>query len=204
MNRAITTLAHVPNVSKKVAGLLHFLLMLIILGLVLLALPAQAQIHAPPPPVDKFMNSTALGFSYGQQNDRDADFYGASIDYGRLISDGWFVGIGLSWDRETESFVDKPDKQVESFTLQATISYSITDRLSLTTGLGKGFANSDNPQGNMKFAGGDLGTGLALGYALPGFLKNKRDSIGLSLAYEYNLSAKETSVSFDVSFGLSF
>ena len=56
----------------------------------------------------------------------------------------------------------------------------------------------------MRFTSGDLGTGIAVGFATPGLSQFVRDSIGFSIAYEYNITQKETSVSFDVSYGWSF
>jgi hypothetical protein len=73
----------------------------------------------------------------------------------------------------------------------------------LTTGLGKGFADTDNPAGTIQLTNGDLGTGICFGIATPGLPQFERDSLGFSISYEYNIMQKETSLSFDVSFGLS-
>ena len=67
----------------------------------------------------------------------------------------------------------------------------------------KGFANDENSSRSMKFSGGDLSTGIAIGYGLPVFLPTSSYSLGISLAYEYNISGKETSVSADLSLGWS-
>ena len=165
---------------------------------------SQARISAPVRPASDYLNSTSFGLSYGTQNDRDADFWGASIDYSRAVGGPWFAATAVTWDNETESFADKPDKETETFTLVGTISYGVTDWFSVTTGLGKGFADTDNPPREMRFTNGDLGTGIALGFATPGLAQSARGSVSFSIAYEYNITQKETSVSFDVSFGWSF
>lgn len=108
------------------------------------------------------------------------------------------------WDRETEQFAAAPDKEIDSFTAAATISYALTERVSLTTGLGKGFADTNNPSQSMDFTNGDLATGIVIGYSTPGLRRLARDSVVFSLAYEYNIDQNETTVSIDVAFGWSF
>ncbi len=56
----------------------------------------------------------------------------------------------------------------------------------------------------MRFTNGDLATGIVLGLATPGLPRYVRDSIGISVAYEYNFDENETSLSLDVTFGWSF
>ena len=108
------------------------------------------------------------------------------------------------WDRETEYFSDKPNIEVESFTAAGMLSYSVLDCLSASTGVGKGLANTDNSKKEMKFTSGDWATGIFHVLGTPGLPFLERDSIALSLNYEYNLSEDETSVSVDLSFGWSF
>ena len=165
---------------------------------------AWAQVSAPVLPLPGYRNSVSGGISYGVQNDRDADFWGWSLDYGRQLGENWIGAASLTWDRETEQFNDSPDKQVDTFNVIGTISYALSSRISLTTGLAKGIGDTDNPTGSMKFNSGDWGTGIALGYSIPGLPHFIRDSISLSAAYEYNISQRETSVSFDVSIGVSY
>ncbi len=162
---------------------------------------AVAQIATPPRATEAYVNGVGAGLSIGEQVNRDATFWGWSVEYSRYLSDRWTFGTALTWDEETEEFPDKPDAVTATFTAVASISYSVTDRFSLTTGLGKGFANDDNPEGKMKFSNGDLGTGIVAGYAFP--ISNRR-SISASLAYEFNLTQNERSISVDVSYGWSF
>ena len=106
--------------------------------------------------------------------------------------------------RETEEIDTAPNVEVDTFTAAGTISYGLTKRLAITTGLGKGFADTDNPSKSMEFTNGDLSTGIVLGWSTPGLKHFERDSVAFSLAYEYNFTQDETTLSFDVAFGWSF
>ena len=162
---------------------------------------AEAQIKTPPRATPDYVNAAGFGLSYGEISKREADFWGWSLNYSRLLNDLWTAGLSLTWDEETEQFIDRPDKSVRSYTLIGTISYSLTQNFSLTTGLAHGIADDDNATGTMKFKSGNVSTGLSLGYSWP---LNKRNSTSASLAYEYNISENEPSVSVDVSLGWSF
>ena len=164
----------------------------------------HTQFATPPRPQQDYLNAAGFGLSYGAVNERDADFWGWSVEFSRKLRGPWIGAVAVMWDRESEEVPGAPDKEVESFTASATITYSITERFSLTTGLGKGFADTNNPSQSMKFTNGDWVTGIVVGFATSGFQRWDRDSISYSIAYEYNLKNNETSVSFDVAFGWSF
>ena len=170
-------------------------------GTLLVLADAGAQIKMPPRATSDYVNAAGFGLSYGEISDREADFWGWSANYSRLLSDRWTAGLSLTWDEETEQFIDRPDKSVRSYNLIGTISYNLTQNFSLTTGLAQGIADDDNATGTIKFKSGNVSTGLSLGYSWP---LSKRNSIGASLAYEYNISENEPSVSIDVSLGWSF
>ena len=170
------------------------------LGLAMFAV-ADAQISTPPRTTADYVNALGVGLSYGEQNDKDADFWGWSADYSRWLSRRWVLGLTLAWDEETERRIAQPDKVVRSYTVIGQVSYNLTPQFSLTTGLGQEIAADDNASGTMKFKNGDVSTGLALGYT---WLLSTRNSLGMSLAYEYNISESETSISVDVTFGWSF
>ena len=139
----------------------------------------------------------SLGVSYGGMFERNAEFFGITSEYSRRLNK---LPIGLSgslmWDRE-EDFDKK--KVVETFTAAFTGSYLFGSRFSLGTGLGKGFMDTDNPDETYKFTDGDWVTAVFGGYQLP---VSDRFALGLSLSLEYNISAKETSLSVDLAFGL--
>ena len=162
---------------------------------------AEAQISTPPRATTGYVNAVGFGLSYGEQQDRDADFWGWTVDYSRILSNKWTAATSLTWDEETERFANRPDKVVETYTLIGTISYNLTPSFSLTTGLGKGIADDDNADGSMKFKSGDVSTGLSLGYSWP---IGPRNSLAGSFAYEYNISENEPSISIDLALGWSF
>ncbi len=85
----------------------------------------------------------------------------------------------------------------------AVINYSFR-RLTLTTGLSKGFADTDHPDGDWHFVKGDWGTGIIIGTAIPGLLSSQRMSVSFSAGYEYNLTEREPDLSFDVGVGYAF
>jgi hypothetical protein len=140
----------------------------------------------------------SLAGSYGQVFERDAHFFGFSGEYSRRMNK---IPIGIAgslmWDQEKDV---KKDKVVSTFTAAITGSYLINERWSVGTGLGKGFMDTDNADKNYKFTSGDWSTALFFGYQIP---LNLKSSLGVSAAYEYNMSANETSFSIDVSYGFS-
>ena len=165
------------------------------------AMDAAAGLPTPPPANTNYANGLGFGLSYGEQVDRDADFWGWTADSSRYLTSAWTAGLSVTWDEETERFIDRPDKTVRTYALIGTISYNLTPRFSLTTGLAQDIADDDNATGTMKFKSGDISTGLSLGYT---WLFSKRNSIGASLAYEYNISENKTSISIDIAVGWNF
>ena len=165
---------------------------------------AQAHVTSAPRTAPEFQNAVGLALGYGRITDSDATFWGVAVEYSRAVLERWVVGAGLAWDEETERRDDRQARDVRSLSVLGTVSYNLSSRFSLTAGLEKGFADTDNPSGSMQYADGDLGVGFALGFATPGLPQYVQDSIGLSLNYEYNLSEGESSVSLDLVFGWSF
>ncbi|MCA0933400.1 hypothetical protein LCM02_13135 [Lutimonas saemankumensis] len=143
-------------------------------------------------------NLVSLSGSYGEFIERDAWFYGFNGEFSRRLQN---IPIGfagsLMWDQEKDV---KKDKIVSTFTAAITGSYLISDRWSVGTGLGKGFMDTNNPEKKYKWADGDWSTALFFGYQIP---LNLKSSLGISASYEYNMSANETSLSIDISYGLS-
>ena len=170
-------------------------------GTLLVITDAEAQIKTPPRATQDYVNAAGFGLSYGEISKREADFWGWSLNYSRLLNDRWTGGLSLTWDEETEQFIDRPDKSVRTYTLIGTISYNLTQNFSLTTGLAHNIADDDNASGSMKFKSGNVSTGLSLGYSWP---LSERNSISASMAYEYNISENEPSASIDVSLGWNF
>ena len=145
--------------------------------------------------------STGGGPSAGVVLDTDRWFWGVGWDVGYALNEHWSVAGALAYDQETEPRRDLPNKLVNTFTGTATVSYSVTEHFSLTTGLGVGFLDDDNPKQEYRMTGGDLGTGLAVGYVWPWMADR---AFSLSCAYEWSLSDDEASLSFDGGISLSF
>ena len=47
----------------------------------------------------------------------------------------WSVGADLTFDQETENRDQRPNKVVNTFSVEGTVTYYLTERWSLTTGL---------------------------------------------------------------------
>ena len=76
--------------------------------------PATAQVSAPPIPKDVNSNSVGVGISAGTVVERDANFWGFTLDYARRTSDRLVISGSVTWDRETETFTSKPDNTVNT------------------------------------------------------------------------------------------
>jgi hypothetical protein len=157
----------------------------------------QAQLSNNIPRSENQKSALSLSASYGEILDREASFYGFSGEYARRLNNApvGFAG-SLMWDSEKDR---TKNKTVNTFTAAITGSYLVGRRFSIGTGLGKGFMDTDNPEEKYKFTSGDWTTALFGGYQI--LLKN-RSTIGISLSYEYNMSAKENSLSIDLAFGI--
>ena len=164
----------------------------------LFPLVASAQLNANISRDKQKKNFISIAGSYGQVIPRDAWFYGFSGEFSTRL-DNIPIGIAgsLMWDQETDV---KKDKVVSTFTAAVTGSYLFKKHWSVGTGLGKGFMDTDNNEQNYKFTSGDWSTAIFLGYQIP---LNLKSSLGLSASYEYNISAKETSFSLDLSYGFN-
>ena len=173
-------------------------------GLFLVSKPSQAQFRSPAIERDTvFKHSLSIGPSIGAIMERDAWFWGMSAGYAYQLNGPWALSPSLAYDQEMEQKTTG-EGIVNSFTLVGTISYFITQKLSLTTGLAKGFIDDDNRDKVFRLANGDWSTGLALGYNLPDLPFWERGSYGLSVSYEYNITKSEFSLSVDLNIGLSF
>ncbi len=165
---------------------------------------SYSQLTAPIPPKKDYDNSVSAGVSYGFQNNRDAEFYGWTLEYSRSVGNGVIVSGALAWDRESEKLNNQQDKIKDSYTLVGTIGYSLNSFLTVAAGLGKGVADNDNKDNSMKLNNGDNHAGVILGTVIPVFPADSLYSLGLSVAYEYNISQKESNYSFDLGIGRSF
>ena len=164
----------------------------------MVALPAKARVSAGWVIQDRqLVNSVSVAASIGTPYEKDAEFWGLSVDYSRTFSTNWSASASLTYDQETARQTGQPTKVVNSFAAVLLVNYALSRRWSLTTGLSQDIMDDDNPGGDLRSKLGDVGTGLAVGVSLP-------NSVGLSLAWEWNISESEPAVSADISFSWEF
>lgn len=165
----------------------------------------EGQINSPTINIEEgYKSSYGGGASYGINFNRDAYFWGFAVDYSTVIRGRFAFISSLTFDQETENLSKGGLGVVNTFTAVAGVSYLLTDRLTLTTGLGKGFLDDSNDAKKLKFSNGDLGTGLVFGYMFPNLIKNKRYVTLCSVSFEYNISQSEFTNSYDIGVGYSF
>ena len=167
--------------------------------LMMTAPPAKAGISAGWVNQDsQLVNSFSVGASVGWPYEKeDAKFWGLNADYTRTFSTNWSASASLTYDQETSRQTGRPTKVVNSFAAVLLVNFALSPRWSLSTGLSQDFLDDDNMDGELQFKLGDVGTGLAVGVSLP-------NSVGLSLAWEWNISESEPSVSVDISYSWEF
>ena len=171
----------------------------------MLTLPhAFSQMHTPSISIDStFRHSASFGPSYGVMLERPADYWGLSMAYAYKLNGPFVLSPSIAYDQEIDrSNADK--KVVNTFSLLATVSYFVSRRFSLTGGFAKGISDDDNEGKRLQWVNGDWNTGISLGYSLPDFPFWTRDSFIISGSFEYNLTKNEFSVSFDLTFGISW
>jgi hypothetical protein len=166
---------------------------------------ARAQVSAPAINRDvTFHNSVGFAGSVGTPYTRDAYFWGLSADYTRVIAPPWSTTASIAFDQEHDQPQEGPKTVVNTFTIVATVNWSATRWVTLTTGVGKGVLNDDKPAKRLEFTNGDWSTGLAAGISLPDLPFTPRDAFTLSLAWEYNLTKREPILSTDLGGSWSF
>jgi hypothetical protein len=178
------------------------------IGIAVVSLLAASTLSAqivgiPKPSNSQYRNSLGFGASVGPFLGKDSYFWGLAVDYGRFVSGPWSVAASFAFDRETETLEAGGTQKTDSLSAVGLVNYSIS-RFMLTSGLSKGFANTDNTERAMQFASGDWGTGIVAGWALPNLAWAVQDSIAFSVGYEYNLSQKESDITFDVGYAFAF
>jgi hypothetical protein len=168
------------------------------------ASPVLGQIIGiPKPKFPQYRNSIGFGTSVGPFIGRDAYFWGLAVDFGRNLTGPWSVAASFAFDRDIETPTEGGTKRVDALNAVGIVNYSVRS-ITLTTGLSKGFASTENPERSMRFASGDWGTGIVVGWTLPPLPWNVRDSIAVSVGYEYNLSQNEADISFDIGYAIAF
>jgi len=175
--------------------------------LLAVALPWKAAAQVSTPSFSRepgFKQAVSFGASVGSPYLRDAYFWGLTADYTRLIAPSWTVTISLAYDQEHERLANDKRSVVNTLGLVTVVNYNLTTWVAATAGVGKGFLDDDNSTTTLRLTDGDWGAGVAFGLSLPYQPFSGHGSLGLSGAWEYNLTKKEPQVSFDLSFGWSW
>ena len=94
------------------------------------------------------------------------------------------MSLALTYDQERDRPRNRPSKTVNAFAAVGTVDCTLSRLLTVTTGLGLGFLDDDNSDRELRFTRGDLATGIATGFNLPG-------RWGLSVAWEWNVTDQE-------------
>ncbi len=168
----------------------------------LLPLGAKASSYGPGAlPDGPFSYTFGTSASYGLIAERDASFWGASLNYSYALTDEWGLGFSFAYDQETETFANQPRNTINSFTAIITPYYRVNDWLTVSGGVGKGIVDDDNGTGRLQFKDGDWAVGSAVSIDL---FTRDHFSIGLDTSLEYNVTQKEWSISWDLGCSLAF
>ena len=167
-------------------------------------LSGSAQINAPAIRMDStFKNCLNFGPSFGVMLDRNAQYWGLSLGYSRLIKSKWALTPAVAYDQEFD-YTTTEGGIINTFTFMATATYFLNQYWSVTSGLAKGIVDDDNSTKSLLWVNGDISTGLSIGRSIPNFAFWSRDSFAVSSAIEYNFSKQEFSFSIDLVAGLSW
>ena len=172
-------------------GIIAILLVSIASFLCLPGVALAAGVSVAPRPDTSLANSIGAGASVGAISGRDADFWGWTVDYTRLLSPRWSTTVSWAFDRETERRDGQQNSVVDTHTLIWVANYALNDRWSVSSGLAKSLLDDDNPAGSLKWVDGDWSTGIAFATAISA-------RINWSFALEYNINKSEPSVSTDI------
>lgn len=143
--------------------------------------------------------TTAL--SYGVVINRSAEFGGITVNYAQAIKSEWTWAAALSWDNEREEKNVNEVVRINTFTAIVTAGYLFNDAVDFSFGVGKGFIDDNNKEKQLDFVNGDWSIGGSAGWFI--WEKGHRN-VSFSTSLEYNVSAQEPSISFDLGYGISF
>ena len=64
---------------------------------------------------EDYRQSIGGSLSVGSKINKDADFWGWSMDYARVLPSGWTLSISLAYDEETEERRNQSDKVTQLY-----------------------------------------------------------------------------------------
>ena len=102
-------------------------------------------------PSNGYTNTIGSAISGGLFIDKDAIFYGFSIDYSKVILQNWIVNISFAYDKEmnTQTKQDIPD--INSYTPSIALGYAFNQKTAIGIGLGKSIFDDDNEDKKIQF-----------------------------------------------------
>jgi hypothetical protein len=158
---------------------------------------ALAQVEIERPTAGR-LNAVGISAFVGPNLTPDTYFYGASAEYDRLLTSKWefAVSVGADW------VPSQAEKIEHSFSLTLDGGYSLTDRFSAELAYVKQFARYGlETNYGWKWVNGDNAVGMGASYTL---WERGRHSVDITVGLERNLTASETSINFNLGYGLSF
>lgn len=169
--------------------------------MLLFATEISAEIVAGPVPDNA--RSIGGGVSVGTNLEKDADFYGWTIDYGTGLASGWSFTFSLAYDKETERQSGKPDKVTQSYTPTLIWSNPFDEHWSVFVGLAKGLFDDSEKEDSFELTklDADWATGVGLSYLL---YRNGPHNFSVSGTLEYKISDGEFAASTDVGYAYFF
>jgi hypothetical protein len=153
-------------------------------------------------PVEGYLNTFGAAASGGVFLDKQATFWGAAVDYSRVVFDNWIINVSFSYDQEHEDLDDGNYKITNTFTPSIAIGYAISNNIAAGIGLGKGLFDDDNEEKKIEYnSDGGWTIGLIGVYT---FYQSHQHSFDVSGGIERGLSNPETDLTIELGYGFNF
>ncbi len=153
-------------------------------------------------PVGGYLNTFGSAVSGGVFLDKKATFWGAAVDYSRVVFDNWIINVSFSYDQEHEDLDDGGYSVTNTFSPSVAIGYAISNNIAAGIGLGKGMFDDDNEGKKIKFnPDGGWTIGLIGVYT---FYQSEQHSFDVSGGIERGLTNPETDLTVELGYGFSF
>jgi len=152
-------------------------------------------------PVAGYKNTFGAAVSGGVFLDKQATFWGAAVDYSRVVFDNWIINVSFSYDQEHEDLDDGSYAITNTFTPSFAFGYAISSNIAAGIGLGKGMFDDDNEEKKIKYnPDGGWTLGLIGVYT---FYQSGQHSFDVSAGVERGLTNPETDLTVELGYGFS-
>lgn len=156
-----------------------------------LALPAQG-----------FNNTFGFAVSGGVFFNKEAVFWGLTIDYSRVFKKRWIIDLSMGLDQEHTNKDNNEELVVNTLSPSVAFGYVITPKFAMGIGLGKGLLDDDNEENKLKF-NKNGGWTIGLLGALTIYQKGHH-GFDISAGLEQGLTDPETDFTVELGYGYSF